>query len=164
MHRSLAAVLTAAQDGGMRTKRYRPNVAAILQRRDGFVLIGQRSDFPGSWQFPQGGIDEGESPEEALHREVFEEVGIAAEAYRVSARSGPHRYDFPAGPDRRGFDGQEQIYFLCSWRGAPAPDLGGTCGEFSALRWVELPDFPLHLAPPMKREVYRTVLEQIFAR
>jgi putative (di)nucleoside polyphosphate hydrolase len=36
---------------------YRPNVAAILQRADGRVLIGQRSDFPESWQLPQGGLD-----------------------------------------------------------------------------------------------------------
>jgi putative (di)nucleoside polyphosphate hydrolase len=147
-------------------KRYRPNVAAILQRPDGLVLIGQRSDFPESWQFPQGGIDEGESPEQALRREVQEEVGIAADAYQVTARSGPHRYDFPAGPDRRGFDGQEQVYFLCSLLGKtpPKPDLTGTCGEFSALRWVEVHDFPVHLAPPMKQEVYRTVLRQIFPR
>jgi len=166
MHRSLAAVLAAAQDGGMMKKRYRPNVAAILQRPDGFVLLGQRSDFPESWQFPQGGIDPGESAVEALNREVGEEVGIAAGAYQVTAQSGPHRYDFPGGPDRRGFDGQEQVYFLCSLQGemAAAPDLVGTCGEFSALRWVDVHDFPVHLAPPMKQEVYRTVLQQMFPR
>ena len=166
MNRSLAAVLAAEQDEETMKKRYRPNVAAILQRPDGLVLIGQRSDFPESWQFPQGGIDEGESPEQALRREVQEEVGIAADAYQVTARSGPHRYDFPAGPDRRGFDGQEQVYFLCSLLGKtpPKPDLTGTCGEFSALRWVEVHDFPVHFAPPMKQEVYRTVLRQIFPR
>ena len=166
MNRSLAAVLAAEQDEETMKKRYRPNVAAILQRPDGLVLIGQRSDFPESWQFPHGGIDEGESPEQALRREVQEEVGIAADAYQVTARSGPHRYDFPAGPDRRGFDGQEQVYFLCSLLGKtpPKPDLTGTCGEFSALRWVEVHDFPVHLAPPMKQEVYRTVLRQIFPR
>lgn len=164
MQRSLAAVLVAAQGRGQMEKCYRPNVAAILQRPDGLVLIGQRSDYPASWQFPQGGIDPGESAEEALSREVSEEVGIAADAYEVTAQSGPHRYEFPAGPDRRGFDGQEQVYFLCSLLSETAtePDLTGTCGEFSALRWVEVRDFPVHLAPPMKQEVYRTVLQQIF--
>jgi len=145
-------------------KRYRPNVAAILQRPDGLVLIGQRADFPESWQFPQGGIDEGEAPEEALRREVREEVGIATDAYQVTARSGPHRYEFPAGADRRGFDGQEQVYFLCSLNGATTlePDPTGTCGEFSAFRWVAVPDFPVHLAPPMKQGVYLAVLRQLF--
>ena len=52
------------------TKRYRPNVAAIIRRPDGRVLLGERSDFPGSWQFPQGGIDPGEAPEQAVRREV----------------------------------------------------------------------------------------------
>jgi hypothetical protein len=44
----------------------------------------------------------------------------------------------------------------------PVPDLGGTCGEFSALRWVDAHDFPVHLAPKMKQEVYRAVLRQLF--
>lgn len=145
-------------------KRYRPNVAAILQRADGLVLIGQRSDYPDSWQFPQGGIDRGETPEDALRREVAEEVGIGPEAYSIAARSGPHRYDFPSGRDRRGHDGQEQTYFLCRLNepGEPPFDLANTCGEFAAVRWVPLDDFPLHLAPPMKQAVYREVLRLLF--
>jgi putative (di)nucleoside polyphosphate hydrolase len=145
-------------------KHYRPNVAAILLRSDGQVLIGQRSDYPETWQFPQGGIDQGETPEEAVRREVAEEVGIAPEAYTVAARSGPHRYDFPAGRDRCGHDGQEQVYFLCPLHGTDAPpiDLAGTCGEFAAVRWVPVVDFPVHLAPPMKQAVYREVLRRLF--
>jgi 8-oxo-dGTP pyrophosphatase MutT (NUDIX family) len=81
-------------------KRYRPNVAAVLQRADGFILLGQRSDYPECWQLPQGGVDDDESPEEAVRREIREETGIPAAAYRVVTRTGPHRYDFPAGPDR----------------------------------------------------------------
>jgi putative (di)nucleoside polyphosphate hydrolase len=145
-------------------KRYRPNVAAILQRADGRVLIGQRSDYPESWQFPQGGIDKGETPEEALRREVEEEVGLRPETYVIAARSGPHRYDFPSGRDRRGHDGQEQIYFLCRLRGDEEPrvNLAATCGEFAAVRWVALEDFPVDLAPPMKQKVYREVLGALF--
>lgn len=142
-------------------KRYRPNVAAILQRPNGLVLIAQRSDYPQSWQFPQGGIDQGESPEDALRREIKEEVGVAPEAYAIVTRSGPHRYDFPGGCDRRGYAGQEQLYFLCRLRGdeAPAIDWAATCGEFTAARWVPVADFPVHLAPPMKQAVYRQVLQ-----
>ncbi len=145
-------------------KRYRPNVAAILQRPGGLVLIGQRSDHPESWQFPQGGIDRGESPEEAVRREILEEVAVPPGAYRIAARSGPYRYDFPAGPDRRGFHGQEQHYFLCTLHDPKEPviDLGATCGEFVAVRWVPVEGFPVDLAPPMKQAVYREVLQRHF--
>jgi len=144
-------------------KRYRPNVAAILHRADGRVLIAQRSDFPESWQFPQGGIDAGESPEAAVRREVFEEVGVPPTAYELGPRRGPYRYDFPGGLDRRGFAGQEQWYFLCRMHEWPTPEinLAETCGEFLAVRWVDLADFPVHLAPPMKQDVYRAVLRDL---
>ena len=146
------------------TKRYRPNVAAILQRADGRVLIGQRSDFPESWQLPQGGIDEGETAEDALRREVLEEVGIGPDEYTIAEQTGPHRYDFPFGQDRRGFHGQEQSYFLCRLREAcpEEVDLSVTCGEFQAVRWVAVQDFPVHLAPPMKQQVYREVIGRLF--
>lgn len=146
-------------------KRYRPNVAAILQRPDGLVLIGQRSDHPDSWQFPQGGVDHGETPEDAVRREILEEIAVPPEAYRIVARSGPYRYDFPDGPDRRGFCGQEQHYFLCAIHdtGEPSIDLGAACGEFIAVRWVPVENFPVDLAPPMKRAVYRKVLQTHFA-
>ena len=145
-------------------KSYRPNVAAIIQRTDGCVLLGQRSDYPESWQFPQGGIDEGETPEDAIRREVMEEVGLPSAAYDLGPKRGPYCYDFPAGPDRRGFHGQEQWYFLCTLHGGAAPgmDLTQTCGEFAALRWVKIGEFPLPSVPPMKREVYREVLADFF--
>jgi putative (di)nucleoside polyphosphate hydrolase len=146
------------------TKRYRPNVAAILQRADGRVLIGQRSDFPESWQLPQGGVDEGETAEDALRREVLEEVGIGPDEFTIAERTGPHRYDFPFGKDRRGFHGQEQSYFLCRLREAcpEEVDLSVTCGEFQAVQWVAVQDFPVHLAPPMKQQVYREVIGRLF--
>lgn len=148
------------------SKVYRPNVAAIIQRADGRLLLGQRSDYPESWQFPQGGIDRGESAEEAVRREVHEEVGLAENLYEVKERRGPYRYDFPAGPDRRGYHGQEQTYFLCALRGPETPecDLATTCGEFIALQWVEIRDFPLDAVPPMKRGVYRAVLCDFFGQ
>lgn len=145
-------------------KRYRPNVAAILRRGDGRVLIARRADFPESWQFPQGGIDPGESADEAVRREIFEEVAIPPHAYRITESSGPYRYDFPSGPDKRGFAGQEQVYFVCSLIGSEAPeiDLRGSCGEFTEVRWVAVEDFPVNLAPPMKQSVYREVLRRHF--
>ena len=165
MHGHLPRFGTARSIGRAMPKRYRPNVAAILQRADGRVLIGQRSDYPESWQLPQGGIDRGESAEDALHREVLEEVGIGPDRYAITAQTGPHRYDFSFGEDRRGFGGQEQTYFLCRLNETSDAeiDLSATCGEFVAVRWVEVENFPVHLAPPMKQQVYRDVLEHLFA-
>jgi putative (di)nucleoside polyphosphate hydrolase len=166
MQASLARRRSRAQDASGMKKCYRPNVAAVLQRSDGRVLIGQRSDYPESWQFPQGGVDQGESLEQAVAREILEETGLRSEIYRILDRTGPHRYDFPKGPDRRGFDGQEQTYFLCAVDGAQPPpfDPGATCGEFLAVRWVETDNFPLELVPPMKQGVYREVLGKWFGR
>ena len=146
-------------------KRYRPNVAAILQRSDGLVLIARRSDFPESWQFPQGGVAGDESPEEALRREVNEEVALPARSYRIAARRDGYRYDFPSGPDNRGFHGQDQTYFHClvGEGEEEKADAAKGCGEFTELRWVAVKDFPFHLVPPMKQAVYRRVLDDFFA-
>src|SRR5579863_5486443 len=59
-------------------RRYRPNVGVVLARSDGKVWLGRRADAPGvhNWQFPQGGIDSGESLEAAALRELAEETGI----------------------------------------------------------------------------------------
>lgn len=145
-------------------KRYRPNVAAILQRADGKILIARRSDYPESWQFPQGGVGKGESAEDALRREVAEEVALPVEAYSIASRKGGYHYDFPTGPDRRGFHGQEQSYFLCLLApGAEAlVDPGRGCGEFTESAWVEADCFPYEVVPPMKKEVYRKVLRDFF--
>jgi len=145
-------------------KRYRANVAAILQRADGKILIARRSDYPESWQFPQGGVGKGESAEEALSREVAEEVALPAGRYRIAAERGGYRYDFPHGPDKRGYDGQEQVYFLCRLEeGAESEiDPGRGCGEFTEASWVDVDSFPHHLVPPMKQEVYRRVLGDFF--
>lgn len=145
-------------------KHYRSNVAAILQRSDGRVLIARRSDFPESWQFPQGGIDPGETPQEALRREVSEEIALDPESYRIIAERGGYRYDYPSGKDRRGYAGQEQTYFLCSLEGNAVSAINPRhgCGEFTEVDWVSPSTFPFHLVPPMKQKVYRCVLQDFF--
>ena len=55
---------------------FRPNAAALILNRSGELLVCERINDRGAWQFPQGGIDEGESALEAMYREVLEEVGI----------------------------------------------------------------------------------------
>ncbi len=61
------------------SKNFRPNVAAIVLSakypEKCEVFIASRTDVENAWQFPQGGIDEGETSKEALFRELEEEIG-----------------------------------------------------------------------------------------
>ena len=150
-------------------KCYRPNVAAVLQRPDGRVLIGQRSDYPGSWQFPQGGVDPGETVEEAIVREIEEEVGLKPEHYVIEQSRGEYRYRYPEKvmrakpPEKAGFVGQEQTYFLCRLvEGAPDVNLSGEPREFSRARWIDPADFDFGWLPDFKKETYRAVLSDFF--
>lgn len=143
--------------------RYRPNVALILRRDDGRVLIGERMDLAGAWQFPQGGVDPGESAAEALAREVREELSLEPADYVVVAQRGPYRYEFPDGRTKQGCQGQEQTYFLAEFRGDEAAILVNPATiEFRAVRWIAPAEFDLAWVAPMKREVYRAVLRDFF--
>lgn len=143
--------------------RYRPNVALILRRADGHVLIGERSDLGGAWQFPQGGVDAGESPEDALAREMIEELSLAPSDYRIVESRGPYRYEFPPGRTKAGCGGQKQTYFLADFVGDEAGILAQpSTVEFQAVRWIAPADFDLSWVAPMKREVYRAVLRDFF--
>ncbi|HAN28877.1 MAG TPA: RNA pyrophosphohydrolase, partial [Haliea salexigens] len=64
---------------------FRPNVGIILANDAGQLLWARRIGGRDAWQFPQGGINRGETPEEALYRELHEEVGLAPEAVNVVA-------------------------------------------------------------------------------
>lgn len=150
-------------------KSYRPNVAAIFQRTDGRILVCERLNTPDAWQFPQGGIDKGETPEQAIKREVEEEIGVSAKQYDLTARHGPYRYDYPADvlakkqarhPD---YIGQEQTYFLC----LPHKDdlkihLDQDYPEFSQYQWIQPSEFRLEWLPPFKRDVYASVFRDFF--
>jgi len=141
---------------------YRPNVAAIIRRSDNKILIGERSDRPGSWQFPQGGIKPKETPEEALERELLEEVSLPGKSYRIVERQGPYRYLFAQGRTKEGFDGQEQIYFLVELLPGFEPRHETSDPEFRSLRWIVPSELDIELVPPFKQEVYREVLSIFF--
>ena len=146
----------------MESPRYRPNVAAIIQRADSKILVGERTDIPGSWQFPQGGIKPAETPEEALQRELLEEVSLPAGSYRIIDRKDRYRYLFGNGRMKEGFHGQEQIYFLIELLPGHQPQPDTKDPEFRALRWISPSEFELEWLPPFKREVYRQVLHRFF--
>ena len=142
---------------------YRAAVAAILQDRSGRILICERADTPGAWQFPQGGIESGETPAAALAREVLEEISLPRKSYSIAAVRGPYRYRFPAGITKKGFRGQAHHYFLLRLRGPKSQiNVAAANHEFRQARWIRPEEFALAWLPPMKRATYRQVLQDFF--
>ena len=144
--------------------KYRPNVAAILLRADHKILVAERIDVENSWQFPQGGVDEGEDLMGALRREVEEELGISSKFYEISACRTGYRYKFPNGHLKKGlWRGQEQTYFLCKFRGMDRYiDLTAHEQEFSQFQWILPEEYRLDWLPQFKRKVYRQVMRDFF--
>ncbi|NJM37039.1 MAG: RNA pyrophosphohydrolase [Akkermansiaceae bacterium] len=148
--------------------RYRPNVAALIVNPAGNLLICERWNIPGAWQFPQGGVDDGETLTKALHREVSEEVGLEAHHYEVIAQREGYRYLYPEDSRdkklrKHGCQGQEQTYFLCQLKqNAPQVNVEQKQREFRAYRWILPEEFDLDWLPPFKRDVYRDVLRDFF--
>ncbi len=145
---------------------FRPNVGIILLNQKNQVFWGKRIRTH-SWQFPQGGIDRGETPEQAMIRELHEEVGLKQEHVRIVARTRDWlRYEVPdrfIRRDARGFyKGQKQIWFLLQML---APDhhlnLRATDHpEFDAWRWNDY-WVPLDAVVEFKRGVYEMALTEL---
>ena len=142
---------------------YRPNVAAIVRKPGGWILVAERSDYPDAWQFPQGGVKKGETHERALERELMEEIGLPASKYAIAGERGPYRYRFRTGRKKEGYVGQEQRYYLVDLLEPEFEfDFGEEKPEFRSARWIRPGQFDLRWLPPMKRPVYRQVLREFF--
>ena len=145
---------------------FRPNVGIILLNQKNQVFWGKRIRTH-SWQFPQGGIDRGESPEQAMFRELHEEVGLHPSHVRVVARTRDWlRYEVPdryIRRDARGhYKGQKQIWYLLQLMGHDW-DLNlraTTHPEFDAWRWHDY-WVPLDVVVEFKRGVYEMALTEL---
>src|SRR5271168_328208 len=95
---------------------YRPNVGVVLFHADGRVWYGRRASgiLVNAWQFPQGGVDDGENLYDAARRELAEETGVRSTSLLARTEDWI-AYDFPAGmvspKAARGWKGQKQIWF-----------------------------------------------------
>lgn len=143
------------------TPRFRLNVAGILRDSHGRILICERMGRRGSWQFPQGGVDPGETLQGALHRELYEEIGVTPEQTEIRNQAGPYRYEFE-GAVVKGYHGKDQHFFLVHFHGPEdAIQVDLPHPEFQAYRWILPETFDLEWLAPMKREMYRRVFADL---
>ena len=154
-------------------KKFRANVCAVIAddtrrqvlvfRRVDHIIAGHR------WQFPQGGLDEGENPEQGLLRELEEEIGTR-EVVVLRRSPRPIRYVFPPevlamrsqwDAEKRQYIGQEQSWFLTALlHGTDAIHFRNQPPEFDAFRWVT-PAEAVELVVPFKRDAYREGLDAL---
>lgn len=144
-------------------KRYRPNVAAVVvSSRYPFeceIFIASRTDIDDAWQFPQGGIDEGETPKAALFRELEEEIGTS-DVEVLTEYPDWLSYDFPKTIAKKmyPFDGQTQKYYLVRLRPDAVINLETKEPEFDAYKFVPYKEVFNHITY-FKRPVYKKILE-----
>jgi len=148
-------------------KGYRANVGIIISNSKGQVLWARRIGGANAWQFPQGGIDHGETPEQAMYRELHEEVGLLPEQVRVVAStSGWLNYDLPKQFVREYqlplCIGQKQKWYLLQLlEDDSAISLTRSDSiEFDHWEWVSY-WYPLDQVIEFKRDVYRRALKEL---
>ncbi len=143
---------------------YRPGIGLVLVNAQGLVFVAQRVDTPGdAWQFPQGGIDEGEDPCRTALREMEEEIGTN-KAEIIAESSDWIGYDLP--PDiadkvRKGrFRGQKQKWFLARFTGTDDDiNLDTKHPEFCRWQWMDLAETPTMIVG-FKRALYDRVVAE----
>lgn len=134
---------------------YRKNVGIVVCNRHKLVLWCERKDLPGQWQFPQGGIDDGETVLEAARRELREETSvISAEPLAVIEK--PLVYDFPAEiAERFKKRGQAMNWVLFRFCGEDGEiNLNTSEPEFINWKWVNIDQTPDKVVQ-FKKEVYQ---------
>ena len=160
--------MTMTQDRDINQLGYRLCVGVMLVNSAGDAFVGRRIDTKEGdfWQMPQGGIDEGEDPREAVFRELWEETGVTREKVALIGQTRePLRYDLPdelIGKLWGGnYRGQEQDWFLARFEGTDE-DVNLEAHkhpEFCEYRWVTASTVP-DLIVPFKKRVYRAVLAE----
>ena len=138
---------------------YRRNAGIIVFNRSRKVLLCKRNDVANSWQFPQGGIEQNETPSEAALRELKEETSLE-NVKLVLTLTHPVRYHFPpqilSSMRARGYKnvGQEVHWSLCFFDGSDSEiNLNTAEPEFSEFRWTTL-DEACQLIVDFKKEAY----------
>jgi putative (di)nucleoside polyphosphate hydrolase len=145
---------------------FRANVGIVLMGGEGQLFLGRRTGGKG-WQFPQGGMRQGETPEESLFRELHEEIGLSAgDVELLGSTERWLRYRLPTRYIRRGQRplcvGQKQRWFLLEFRADETAIRFDTTSEpeFDSWRWVDFWQ-PVREVIYFKRPVYTRALHEL---
>ncbi len=145
-------------------KVYRPNVAIVLCNHKQQVFWARRINRDG-WQFPQGGVEPNETTDEAVFRELYEEIGLGRDKVRLVGRTREWlHYDLPRKylRNRGPFRGQKQIWYLFELTGADSDVTleASDRPEFDDWRWVNYWD-PVERIVNFKQAVYKNALTEL---
>ena len=146
---------------------FRANVGIIIANESGQVFWGQRVQQKDSWQFPQGGIDPGEKPLDAMYRELYEEVGLGDKDVTLLGQTKSWlRYRIPQNLVRKRQTppciGQKQKWFLLKLN-CDSNRIRFDCGEkeeFRDWRWVSY-WYPVGQVVAFKKDVYRKAMAEL---
>ncbi|HEG0440478.1 TPA: RNA pyrophosphohydrolase [Campylobacter jejuni] len=144
-------------------KNYRPNVAAVILSSsypfECKIFIARRSDMDNIWQFPQGGIDKGESVKNALFRELKEEIGTD-EVEIIAEYPEWLSYDFPSKIVKKKYpyDGQIQKYFLVRLKHGATININTKHPEFDDYQFVSVKQI-FEMINHFKKNIYVKVIK-----
>ncbi len=145
---------------------FRPNVGIIICNPHGQLLWAKRIGQD-AWQFPQGGIRHGERLQQALYRELKEEVGLGpADVEIISSTKGWLYYELPKNLIRQNSNpvciGQKQKWYLLRMRcdEQKVDFRANNMPDFDVWQWVSF-WYPLSQVIDFKREVYRQALKEL---
>jgi len=136
----------------------------MLLNNEGKIFAGQRYDSTAeAWQMPQGGIDDGETPQQALFRELLEEVGTDKAEIIAECKDWLF-YDLPQNLRNKlwngRYAGQMQLWYLLKFTGSDSDiNIDTDEPEFKNWRWVNCEELP-SLIVEFKRDLYNSILQE----